>query len=217
LFDWASLAWVGLVILFYWLSTQHPGLREAGLMRSEEVGKGRWELLFTSTWLHGDPAHLAMNAVLGLVLLGLAMGRLGSAAGLLAACLCGAGGNTLAWLVADAPHHSLGASGLVMGCLGLLAPQRIVIPARLRGSGLRSFHWKPLLAAMSAAVMLFVLLGLSPGTDVVAHLGGFLTGLGIGMVFAIFPGWGHKPLLPALCGLAFGVLTLWPWYRALQR
>jgi hypothetical protein len=103
-----------------------------------------------------------------------------------------------------------------MGCLGLLAPQRLVLPARLRSSGLRAFHWKPLVAALSAAVMLFVLLGLSPGTDVVAHLGGFLTGLAIGSGFAVFPGWGHKSLPGALCGLVFVILTLWPWYRVLR-
>jgi membrane associated rhomboid family serine protease len=37
-----------------------------------------------------------------------------------------------------------------------------------------------------AGVMLFVLFGLSPGTDMAAHMGGFLAGLvlGAGLVFA---------------------------------
>jgi membrane associated rhomboid family serine protease len=208
---------VGLIVLFYWLSVQHPALRDAGVMRSEAVSDGRWELLFTATWLHADPGHLAMNAVLGLVLLGLAMGRLGSAIGLLSAALCGAGGNLLAWAVASSPHHSLGASGLVMGCLGLLAPQPLVISARLRGAPRRFSNWKSLAAGFAGAVMLFVLLGVSAGTDVVAHFGGFLTGLALGTLFLIFPGWGYKPIFSAGCSLVFLVLTLWPWYRVLPR
>jgi membrane associated rhomboid family serine protease len=36
-----------------------------------------------------------------------------------------------------------------------------------------------------AGIMLFTLYGLSPGTDMAAHLGGFVTGLllGVGLVF----------------------------------
>jgi hypothetical protein len=64
--------------------------------------------------------------------------------------------------------------------------------------------------------MLFVLLGLAPGTDVLAHFGGFLTGIVLGSVLTVFPAWGHKPFVSFLCGLGFLTLTLWPWFVVLS-
>src|SRR5574340_1395553 len=114
LFDWGSLAWCLLVSLFFWLSTR-TDLQSPGLMDGAAVAHGQWWRLFTAMWLHADPAHLATNATIGLVLLGLAMGRYGTGVGLLVAYLAGAGGNLIAWLASLQPHRSLGASGLVMG------------------------------------------------------------------------------------------------------
>ena len=55
--------------------------------------------------------------------LGFAMGRYGTGTGVLAAFLAGAGGNVAAWLASLEQHRNLGASGMVMGSLGLLAAQ----------------------------------------------------------------------------------------------
>ncbi|HWH68126.1 MAG TPA: rhomboid family intramembrane serine protease, partial [Candidatus Sulfotelmatobacter sp.] len=121
LFDWAALAWAGLLGVFFWLNSTHNELRAVGLMDSTETVRGQWWRLFTAIWLHADVAHLAANATLGFVLLGLAMGRYGTGIGLLAAYLGGAGGNLLAWWLSAGPHRSLGASGMVMASLGLLA------------------------------------------------------------------------------------------------
>ncbi len=87
-------------------------------MDGAAVAHGQWWRLFTAIWLHADLAHLATNATIGLLLLGLAMGRYGTGAGLLAAYLAGAGGNLVAGLISLQPHRSLGASGMVIGCLG---------------------------------------------------------------------------------------------------
>ena len=122
LFDWGSVAWALLAGLFFWLST-HTDLQSGGVMDGTAVAHGQWWRLFTAVWLHADLAHLATNATLGLVLLGLAMGRYGTGAGLLAAYLAGAGGNLVAGLISLQTHRSLGASGMVTGALGLLAAQ----------------------------------------------------------------------------------------------
>src|SRR5690349_9822701 len=94
-------------------------------MNSAYVARGQWWRLFTAMWLHADVGHLAANAVFGAILLGFAMGRFGTGTGLLAAYLAGAGGNVLAWLFSLEQHRNLGASGMVMGCLGLLAAQSL--------------------------------------------------------------------------------------------
>ena len=85
LFDWGSLAWVLLMLFFYWFQGQSQ-VRELGIMDSGKVSTGQWWRLFTAVWLHGDVGHLASNCASGFVLLGLAMGRYGTGAALLAAC-----------------------------------------------------------------------------------------------------------------------------------
>ncbi|MGH7967948.1 MAG: rhomboid family intramembrane serine protease, partial [Limisphaerales bacterium] len=181
LFDWASLAWVAMVCVFYWLSAAQPGFETLGQLDASAVSHGQWWRLFTAMWLHADLSHLASNAAFGFVLLGLAMGRYGTGAGLLAAYLAGALGNLLAWSLAPQPRYSLGASGMVMGCLGLLAIQSFSLWRRAPAAR------KYLLTGVLGGVMLFLLLGTAPGTDLLAHAGGFAGGLLLGAALTQIP------------------------------
>jgi len=208
LFDWSSLAWVLLLLVFYWADSV-SGFRPAGTVDSTEISHGQWWRLFTGIWLHADLAHLVTNAIFGLVLSGLAMGRFGPGVGLLAAYLAGAAGNVAACLLDSEPHHSLGASGMVMGCLGLLAAQAFWL-WRSGQPGRRD-----LITGGAAGLMLFILLGLTPGTDILAHAGGFacgcLLGAGLGLVQDIQ----ERTLLNLLCGVTFVLLVLLPWGLAM--
>jgi membrane associated rhomboid family serine protease len=210
LFDWASLAWVGLVALFFWLSTRGD-LESAGIMDSAAVAHGQWWRLFTAMWLHADVGHFATNATFGLVLLGLVMGRYGTGAGLLATYLAGAGGNVIAWLLFTGPYRSVGASGMVLGCLGLLAVQSFSLWRQTPHAG------KYIVSGIVGGVMLFVLLGLTPGTDVLAHAGGFATGLLVGALLSLIPGLAQSTGVNFLSGFAFALLVLVPWWLALTR
>jgi rhomboid protease GluP len=207
-FDWGSLAWVLVMCLFFWLSERSANFRDAGMMNSAAVSRGEWWRLFTAISLHADAGHLASNAGIGFVLLGLAMGRYGTGVGLLAAYLAGAFGNVVPWLIDRNHHQSLGASGMVMGCLGLLAVQsfslmkRDVNPVRFAVAGL------------AAGLMLFVLMGLSPGTDVAAHFGGFLAGVFFGALLAFAPRLGRSTPVNILAGAVFSVLVIVPWWLA---
>jgi membrane associated rhomboid family serine protease len=175
-FDWGCVGWLFLIIMFYWLD-QRSNLA-SGLLDTRAVSDGQWWRLLTSLWLHADLGHLATNAAFGLLLSGLVMGRYGTGLGLLAICLSGAGGNIASWLLAS-PHISLGASGMVMGCVGLLAAQR---PSQFRNS---PAGYRGLITSLCGGIMLFVLLGLEPKADVLAHSGGFVSGLLIGWI----PAW----------------------------
>ena len=210
LFDWGSLAWVLLLVLFFWLNAR-ADLQSAGIMDTAAVVGGQWWRLFTAIWLHGDLGHLASNASIGLVLLGLAMGRYGTGAGLLAAYLTGAGGNLIAWLLSSEPHRSLGASGMVLGSLGLLAVQSFSLWRQTPHAA------KYIISGVVGGVMLFVLLGLTPGTDVMAHFGGFATGLLLGGLLTLIPGVAQKARTNLLCGFCFALLVIWPWWLALSR
>jgi len=180
LFDWAALVWVLLLVVTHALCTGRPAIREVGIMHGTAVSHGEWWRLVTATQLHADGAHLASNLAIGFVLLALVMGRWGTATGMLAALLAGVGGNVLNWLL-QPTHFSLGASGVVMGCLGLLALQ----PHRRTTA--RPPPWRGLFGGLAGAVMLFVLLGLDPRADVVAHAGGFITGLGLALGLRLNP------------------------------
>jgi membrane associated rhomboid family serine protease len=208
LFDWSSLAWIFLLFVFYWADAA-SGFRTAGTVDSTAVSHGQWWRLFTGVWLHADLAHLAANATFGLVLSGLAMGRFGPGAGLLAAYLAGVAGNVLACLLDSEPHHSLGASGMVMGCLGLLAVQAFWL-WRLGQPGRRH-----LITGAAAGLMLFILLGLTPGTDILAHSGGFAFGCVFGAGLALVPDIPDRTRLNFICGAIFVLLVLIPWGLAL--
>jgi len=208
LFDWTSLAWVLLAVFFFCLNESRPNLSPAGIMDSVAVSHGEWWRLFSAVWLHADVGHLAENATIGLVLLGLVLGRFGTGTGLLMAYLAGAGGNLFVWLFAPKPHYSRGASGMVMGALGLLAAQSF---------SSRSPHQrKYIVTGVLGGLMLFVLFGLTPGTDVVAHLGGFVCGVIGGALLALVPAFAQNLIANLVSGLAFIALVVWPWWLALR-
>jgi len=210
LFDWGSLAWIILLVLFFWLDAR-IGLRAAGVMDATAVAHGQWWRIFTSIWLHADLAHLAANAALGWVVLGLTMGQIGTGPGLLAAYLAGAAGNVIALGLSAHATTSLGASGMVMACVGILASHSLALQ---RGS---QFSKKELVTGLSAGLMLFVLVGLSPGSYVQAHLGGFASGLGLGAFLAFLPSLAGKTWIDSGCGLVFTLLVLLPWWLALSK
>ena len=210
-FDWSSLAWVLLNILFFWWSKVRDVLRTTGIMDGAAVAHGQWWRLFTATWLHADIAHLATNMVFGFLFLGLVMGRYGPGVGLLAAYFAGVGGNFVAWRVYGESYLSLGASGVVMGALGLLAVQSVTLLRRRNANTIRLFA-----TGIMGAVLLFVFLGVSPESDVVAHFGGFITGLLLGLPLAFAARLVHRPWLNLLAGILFTALVILPWWRALN-
>jgi rhomboid protease GluP len=209
LFDWGGLAWAALIVLIYKLDVDGANLRGKGLMDSAAVTRGEWWRLFTAMFLHADAGHLMANAGFGLVLLGLAMGVYGTGVGLLAALLAGAGGNAAAWLI-DPGHRSLGASGMVMGCLGLLAAQAIYT------GHARPHALKSVIGGMAAGLMLFLLLGSSPGTDLTAHAGGFLTGGLLGGILTVSPRVAQSAIANIVAGALFSLIAVLTWWLALN-
>jgi len=209
IFDWAVIAWVLLTIGFYWLSDRHDSLRAAGIMDDTELARGEWWRLFTATFLHADLAHLASNAGFGFILLGLAMGRFGTGVGLLAAFLAGVVGNLASWLAHGKHFQGLGASGVVMGALGLVAVQSFAVldknPRAL----------KIIIGGLAGGVMLFALLGASPSTDIVAHGGGFLAGIALGLLLAMPAA--RRPMTDLAAGIIFVILLICTWLLALVR
>ena len=212
-FDWTVLAWAGLLAVFFTLQGQ-PGsaLDSAGVCAGGFVRAGQWWRLITATFLHADLGHLASNAVFGVLLLGLAMGRFGAGVGLLVAHLAGALGNTFALLWRDDRVSSLGASGVVMAALGLLAADGTVMQLR---------HRQPrrlIIGALACGMMLFLFLGVAPGSDIAAHFGGFLAGLLLGLPLAVLPFTCIRDgRLNWFSGAILTALVVTAWWLALRR
>ena len=212
-FDYRSVVWFLLVIAFFVLEqTRLPILREAGLMHNQAVQSGEWWRLFTAILLHGDIPHLIANVTTGILLLGLAMGGLGPGWALLGSYLAGAGGNLAGYLVYGVDHRGLGASGMVMGALGLMAGQSVALlrsgvgPAQL------------ILRGLLGGFLLLVLVGLDPNTDVIAHVGGFASGVVVGAILTLLNGKlashnGWNRVAELLSGLMVAVT----WWLALSR
>jgi len=151
-----------------------------------------------------------MNATFGILLLGVAMGRFGSGLTLLTTTVCGLSANLLTLLWRDDRVSGLGASGVVMAALGLLAADatmqywRRKQPPRLIAEGI------------VGGLMLFVLVGVSPTSDVAAHAAGFFSGLLLGLPLARLPlTIIHRPKWNLLAGFAYGLLLTLAWAWAL--
>jgi membrane associated rhomboid family serine protease len=214
-FDWSVLAWMIMLVLIFMVQSQ-PGstLKGVGQCDPIAVRYGDWWRLFTATQLHGDLPHLAANASLGFVLLGLAMGRLGSGLALLMATVCGALANLFALLWRNNEVPGLGASGVIMAALGLLTADSVVQQWRQRQP------LKLILAGLGGGLMLFILIGVSPSprTDVAAHFGGFVAGLMAGVPLAVLPVTRiRNAWLNACSSAAFAALIIATWWLALRK
>ena len=124
---------------------------------------------------HGDAGHLTANLVFGTVFGLLAAQALGSGLACLAILLAGGLGNGMNALVQGPGHASLGASTAVFAALGILVAHALRYRGALPGGVLR--RYSPLVGG----VLLLAYTGTGgERTDVVAHLTGFLAGLGTG-------------------------------------
>jgi membrane associated rhomboid family serine protease len=121
------------------------------------------------------------NAVFGAIFLGLAMARFGWGVTLLATFLAGGAGNLLGYFAYEGPYRGRGASGMMMGALGLLCIQSFGLWRKSPKAA------RYILSGVLAGFLLFVLFGLDPGSDVLAHFGGFVAGLVFGAGLSILP------------------------------
>lgn len=206
-FHWGSLVWcVMLAVVFAAQAFLGEQFTKSGLMDNELFVSGEWWRAFTAVTLHADLGHLGANLTIGLVFWGLAMGRYGPGTALLSAFLAGVFGNLAGVIVYGTPHLSLGASGMVMGGLGIVAVQ--IVPSAWRSP----LAARIIVPSISGGVLLMVLLGFSPESDVIAHVGGFIGGLVLGVVIGFFPdAWIKNDKVNLLCVCVLIACVAVPW------
>jgi membrane associated rhomboid family serine protease len=149
-----------------------------GAIYQPAVKQGEWWRLLTGMFLHGGAFHLLMN-MLSLYLAGIFLeGFMGSkkfAVGYLVTGIA-AGLISMAWH--DKPVVAVGASGAIFGLYGILLS--LVISKKLEAASK-----KVMLVFLAATAGYSLLMGfLSEGIDNSAHLGGLVSGLIFGALFA---------------------------------
>lgn len=210
IFDARAAIWSVALILFHWaVVVARTDFKAFGLMDRGAVAHGEWWRVFTAVTLHADVAHLMANVTTGFVFLGLAMGGYGAGRALLLSFLGGALGNVATFALHDGPFRSLGASGMVMASLGLLVAHSLTFARDEKRA-----VW--IGRGVIAGCLLVVLLGFSPKSDVVAHIGGFVAGGALGLAALKFrgPQTGRKSNLVSV----FTCVLLWmlTWALALR-
>ena len=176
IFHWGSLVWVAIILVLHVITSRDLALYDAGIMNGASVRLGEWWRPITAVTLHADTAHLTANAMSGFLFLGIAMGYWGAGIGLLAALLAGVAGNFAGWAVYKETARIVGASGMIMGAIGLLAV------APMPGGSLRKLPLQMFLRGLTPALFLFVLMGFGPGTDWIGHTAGFVAGMLFGLI-----------------------------------
>lgn len=178
----SSSAWVvGLILLnvLIWHaleqaggSTRHDVLLRFGAITSAGLKAGQWWRTVTAVFLHIGSTHLVANCVVLLVLGLLALRSWGPGRMLFIFLAAGCGGNLIGYLFGDPLALKAGASGGILGLLGGLAGARLRELLR-RGQRSRYRLWH-----IPAMVLAFygLVIGVSPESDHVAHIGGLLTG-----------------------------------------
>jgi rhomboid protease GluP len=153
----------------------------AGAIQSGAGLSGDWWRPVTALTLHVDQEHLMGNLVFGIAIGTLAGRMFGPGVAWLSILLSGATGNTLDMLASPAGQRAVGASTAVFAALGLLAGYGWGHTGQSLGR--RFYRWAPLFGG----VCLLILLGSgnpAQHIDVLGHLLGFLSGTGLGWVFA---------------------------------
>ncbi len=208
-FDWRSPAWFLLLATLFYLSTYRaPGMRDFGMVDSTRIEAGEWWRLFTATMLHGDIPHLTSNCTIGIILLGLAMAQYGAGVALLGTFLSGAAANVVSFFMYRHPYRGLGASGMVMAALGMLAFHSMWLWRTQRPVG------PVVLRSMLAGVLLLVLIGFDPRSDVVAHVSGFVAGGICGVL--VRERWAGNEMANTIAALACIALAGLCWWLALR-
>jgi len=135
--------------------------------------RGEWWRAVTALTLHADAAHVAGNAVLGGLLLGLLARSAGPGMACALMLLSGVAGTLATAALLRHDFVSIGASTAVFGALGVLA----ALPRDSRRV------WMPLLGGLA----LLGMLGTSKRADVAGHLCGFIAGVLAGAAVSRLP------------------------------
>jgi rhomboid protease GluP len=153
----------------------HDLVLELGAKDNAAIAAGQYWRLFTPVFIHAGLVHIFVN-MYSLYVIGPAGEEMFGHVRFLAFYLLAGFGGAIASLAFN-PSPSVGASGAIFGLLGMLGAFWYVHRATFGPVGNKQLRQIGMVAALN------LLIGLSPGIDFWAHLGGFVTGIALGLLF----------------------------------
>lgn len=175
---------VSLILLACTLALNASGradiiVREYGAS-AYDIVNGEIYRTVTALMLHSSYAHLAGNMA-GIAIFGTAVCSItGTGVGWLMILLTGILGNLANAALFRYGHISIGASTAVFGAIGILAAYQLA--RKLKIAGQRMKAWLP----FAAGLALLGFLGVAQHADITAHLFGFIAGIGLGLLYALY-------------------------------
>ena len=175
--------WASMLLLVFYVVTKHEYdfqyIVNAYGSSAFHILRGELYRTVTSLMLHANPLHLSGN-ILGTAVFGTAVcSTTGWGVGWLMILVTGISGNLLNAFLYETGHLSIGASTAVFGAIGILVAHQFFKKLRLPGQRIKA--WLPL----AGGIALLGILGSGELVDLMAHLFGFMAGIGIGALYAI--------------------------------
>lgn len=175
------LLWALAVLTVFRGQWRHPEWIEAGALDAAAIfQRGEVWRVFTALFLHQDAVHLVSNLCSGLYFFAAVLSVFGRARGWLLLGLAAVAGNlAVAALHYPGDYRSMGASTAIFAGLGLLTGRAV-----RNAAGARHPHRRRLLfVPFAAGLTVLALYGAGgPTVDVLAHVTGFVSGLGLGFM-----------------------------------
>jgi len=173
--------WASMLLLVFYVVTKHGydfhHIVNAYGSSAFHILRGELYRTVTSLMLHANPLHLSGN-ILGTAIFGTAVCTItGWGVGWLMILATGIAGNLSNAILYKTGHLSIGASTAVFGAIGILAVHQFIRKLGLPGQRMRA--WLPL----AGGIAILGILGSGEFTDLMAHLFGFLSGIGIGALY----------------------------------
>jgi len=184
-----------------------------GTAASQRILHGEVWRTVTALTLHADTLHVLGNALTGSIFLSAVNRRLGDGRGPLLVLVAGALGNGLNAAFHPSGHLSIGASTAVFSAVGILVATQLSVD---RKAGAQS--WLMRLAPVVGGLALLGMLGASPHSDLMAHLFGLLSGVGVGLLATIWLR-GQRvtsPLVQIVCAAMTAAIVVGCWTIALH-
>lgn len=146
-----------------------------GMKENQAILDGQYWRFITPLFLHGGIIHLGFNSYF-LYMIGPQVERpFGRLRFLSIYLLAGLGASLASFMLTSNP--SVGASGALFGVIGAL------IPYLYRNRGILA-NSRPQIMSIIQVIGINLLIGLTPGIDNWAHVGGLITGLGLAWLIA---------------------------------
>lgn len=148
-----------------------PWLEQGSANASRIITDGEWWRTITALTLHGDPAHVLGNVIIGAPFVVAVCSRLGLGLGWLTILAAGALGNYINAMVMSPAHNSIGFSTAVFAAVGIMSMHSVKFSRLSMGN------------AFVLGLALLAMLGVGgENTDLGAHLFGLAAGFGLGIL-----------------------------------